>query len=115
MPFDNLPVEVSNPTAEAIARAIELLETKGWRQNVREDADGQRCLIGALAGNDARAWPALEVIRAVHRVLPLPFQRGPSSWTLIGWNDVPGRTKHDVLRLLRRAHRNAVRGGQHAV
>jgi hypothetical protein len=116
MPFDNLPGEVSNATAEAIARAIELLETKGWCRDYLEDAAGRRCLIGALAGNDAYARLAPEVVMVARRALPLPFRLArPALWSLLWWNDAPWRTKGAVLRLLHRAHRRAVRGGQHAI
>jgi hypothetical protein len=95
-----------------LLRAHEIIEERGWCQHVLQAEDGRVCLEGAVriasgvklfrsrtgrithASDDAHLPAALNAIRMLQR--QLLSAKGP--WE---WNDQPGRTKDEVLKLIR--------------
>lgn len=78
-------------------RAVEVLDERGWCQEVAEDRDGRVCALGALrvsAFGDANSYDDdLE-----HQVLrPLHDHLGQ---LVAPWNDAPERTEDDVKAAL---------------
>lgn len=68
--------------------AAQILEKRGWCQGEYQDSFGRCCLQGALlkARKD----------RGLFRT-PIPFYEPKA----VLWNDTPGRTKEEVIALLR--------------
>lgn len=92
VPFD--PVEEFRPTFK---RAAELLEKKGWIQFRAHDEHGY-CLVGALDEADRRDWDWSPNAHWGKMILFVrDFLREPPTQ----WNDAQGRTKEEVLHLLR--------------
>ncbi len=94
------PAEVT--TREVLDRAAGVLEERGWCQHSFFHRDGRVCAVGALA-------VACEQIHAPRSV------RGDAIYVLAAlthcdptvWNDTGGRTKEEVVGLLREAAENA--------
>lgn len=105
----------------ACLRAAKLIERKGWVQGKFQDDTGAHCMDGALAevlfGDPLGCkpigdldWKAYYTARdAVERVIiafgapvDIPGDYG-SRCNIIKWNDTPGRTSAEVLRVLREA------------
>ena len=85
--------------AECLNAAADLLEREGWCQYRFGDYNGPRCLDSALV-EAAMSGPGS------HWVPPEPYVRAlealqPRVGCLTTWNDVAGRTKDEVLTLLR--------------
>ena len=77
------------------ARAIDVIDERGWSQG--RDVSGL-CLVEAVwvaARSDEERRDALDALGRATR----PSTRRLSF--LHGWNDAPGRTKEDVLTLLK--------------
>ena len=72
-------------------RAAQLLERDGWCQGTKKDAQGRRCLSGALEA--VAEW---EEAGDVWYALRMELNAVPSAW-----NDAPGRTLAEVLAALR--------------
>lgn len=80
---------------EHLLRAADLLETKGWIQEQVKSEKGF-CAMGAIyetceldeVNNDCSCFLCVGVLRKVHEQLS-------------DWNDEPGRTKEEVIALLR--------------
>lgn len=71
------------------------LITRGWTQGAFAREDGSVCLLGAI---DA-AGGECEIANAVYEV----FDRHGIPWTIGHWNDAPGRTFDEVLRVAKEA------------
>lgn len=99
---------------EIIEGAIDLLNEKGWCQYTTARAtDGypvagddpraaSYCLYGLIVVQDNLwSWsPSVQgTLRFIEQHLGLPDGQGVS-----GWNDAPGRTKDEVLSLLKDAY-----------
>lgn len=67
--------------------AVDLLETVGWCQGEYVSPDGKCCLLGAL--------DTLNAPNAAYE--PIEARIG-EIWI---WNDTPGRTKEEVIALLK--------------
>ena len=97
-----------SPAAEAAAPAVlaaaaDLIEGRGWAQGEHEDAAGRLCMLGAIraavygapvlgAADDPRFGLAL----AAERLAAARCGRD-----LTGFNDSAGRTRAEVLAVLR--------------
>lgn len=85
----------SNPV---LSRAADIIRTRGWIQNGWTDSKGAVCALQAVRlasyGNEAAEQDALAIVmdRIRHDFNEVP--RG-----LPVWNDRPGRTQADVLRV----------------
>jgi len=95
-----------------VGRAVELLETEGWCQYhwERETRRGtiERCLGGSLfkALQDLHAplgVPERDLDYYSEIVSALRSNLREKGWPMsyLSWNDAPGRTKEEVLDLLR--------------
>jgi len=76
------------------------LITRGWTQLMREDAEGRVCLAGAVsyaalghAYSDCGNEAFMDMWRALNAVVAWPTT----------WNDAPGRTFDEVLRVAKMA------------
>lgn len=83
---------MSKSTKRVLLDAANLIETRGWHQGSYESKDGCLCIFGAVHqaanhGDYEEAW---------HLLWERTVTDSP-----IDWNDQPGRTKDEVLALLR--------------
>ena len=83
-----------NPVAQALLDAASLIEQRGWCQGTGE-REGALCMLRAIGV----AAPSDDILVAACETL------GKLLNTRFGqvWNDVPGRTKEEVVAMLRRA------------
>jgi len=88
---------MSKEVAQILLDAADLIETYGWVQGRLGTCEVGFCITGAL--RQASQWGIRqgcgEAQRALHRSLG---GMNPSTW-----NDVPGRTKEEVIAQLRKA------------
>ena len=94
--------------ADVLNGAAGLIERDGWCQRQYRDENGCRCLAGAIdavAGEDPEFhWESTEdavTVRARHAVADVVGK----NWS--SWNDEPGRTKAEVVAVLRAAAERA--------
>ena len=99
-----------------LGRAADLIEEFGWVQGMARDLNGAYCVIGAVSmaiaehrrdrGFDrSLSPPAMTAMRAgIRERYDLP-PRLATCWdpaeVVVGWHDMPGRTKSEVVGLLR--------------
>jgi hypothetical protein len=97
MPLDGSEY-FGNPTLAKLALVERVLATEGqWCKGALRDRRGRHCLVGAIALADGRrelTKPILEAARAVG---------GRRYWRIQSFNDDPGTTHADVLRVIARA------------
>lgn len=92
---------------QALAAAADLIEQKGWLQGSYGSDRIGYCILGAInAVTDS--WSSDEGFAtdmAACELLDDILERahGEGSGTVAIWNDHPGRTKDEVLQLLRHA------------
>jgi hypothetical protein len=119
MPFDSAPTAPETRTAEVLRTAVQILRTYGWVQHGYGDASSGFCLLGAInvaiTGSRSMLTPAddgfheaIHIARQVAATMaklglgeikdPQPF--GPSRLPPHSWNDLPGRTRAEVIDLL---------------
>ncbi|HYY51878.1 MAG TPA: PilZ domain-containing protein [Myxococcales bacterium] len=102
--IDSLLRDPKAPAARLLSIARDLLRDKGWTQLYPRDANGRFCLSGALreaAGNDKDLYRA--ALRSVGTRLNVPgCEHGgfDCHCAVIGWNDVEGRTRQQVIAKL---------------
>jgi len=84
---------------EILARAADLLETRGWCQGVLEDEHGHLCLVEALG-------ITLTKYRALRHVVCRAVDQEIGSGNFGAWNDAPGRTQDEVVTALRNSKRH---------
>lgn len=91
--------------ADVLNGAADLIERDGWCQNQYRSVDGGRCLTRALA--DALDLPLNGPALWQHNPLYLDaeavLQHVTGRWTIVGFNDEPGRTKAEVVAAIRAA------------
>lgn len=95
-PFvENAPsLKPENKTAQALNRAIMLIEQHGWFQGAHKGPDGSLCMGQAVV----TATDEMKIVGLFdHVIIKLHKQIGPVAL----WNDVPGRTKEEVINMLR--------------
>lgn len=110
-----------DPERTLLLKAADLIKERGWHQRDFTTRDpvtqeyvktGPLCIYGALnlTVSDTPNWaciggeipaPYLKAVDLAHEVLAT--QLGHSIPCLDLWNDIPGRTKEEVLSLLRTA------------
>jgi hypothetical protein len=88
------PVELDE-TGKVLMRAAEIVRERGWCQLDYEDDQGRVCAAGALYAASGDEWPYVAMGR---RRLAASLGRAVETW-----NDVPGRTKEEVIEALERA------------
>ena len=97
-------VRYAETEKEALLKAALLLEAEGWCQHSSNGEDGERCLSQAIiaasgifagASQGARVWSGVADLLA--REIGVAGSAG-----LVHWNDEPGRTRGEVVSLLRR-------------
>ena len=93
MPFDGTKVD---KTGKLLLAAADLLQAEGWVQGSMRRYGG-RCVVGAISDAGCPRATAQQLNRAYNRALALAGTNLPF------WNDAPGRTKEEVINLLRRA------------
>jgi hypothetical protein len=105
------PAPVPIDTAAHLRLLTRYLTVHGWCQGALWDSRGQVCLLGGqLAVLRAGYGTEATVVRA--RTLLLEQFVGQGEYrTVDDWNDAPGRTRHQVFRLLDRAGQRAARLG----
>jgi hypothetical protein len=82
-----------NADQRMLLDAADLIEERGWCQGSYSDQDGRVCAIGAIvrAGNHQHYRRAEAMMMMV------------VGMSVVGWNDIKGRTKEEVITALRRA------------
>lgn len=94
-------VEIAaDPVSEMLERAALLLEEFGWcqgRAGSREE--GELCLVAAIA-TFPEGFTSGELVR---RFAAAGIPNTPCGLELAAWNDVPGRTRSEVVAKLREA------------
>lgn len=102
MPFDGLD-HFEHQTLVELGRVERLLaKEQKWCKGRLRDIGGRHCLVGAIAAAEAGQDLARHVVRAVREV------SGKRWWRIESFNDDPGTTHQDVLRVLRRTRENIV-------
>ena len=102
--IDSLLRDPKAPAARLLSIARDLLRDKGWTQLYPRDSNGAYCLSGALreaAGNDRDLYRA--ALRSVGpRLNVAGCEHGgfDCHCAVIGWNDVEGRTRQQVIAKL---------------
>lgn len=94
MPLDS----VTTQTTQVIIDAMEYLNKYGWCQDMAQ-LGGQMCLWGAL--RDAAGVRRPDLLNAACRRVALANDILDDN--LPAWNDVPGRTKRQVIEALEKA------------
>lgn len=96
--------------ADILNRAADELERHGWIQGKYGTTRGAKCIMGAIAFAGVGKIPTSPFFRwnlqtmAANKILETCT---PPRWTAVAWNDRAGRTKEQVIRLLRRAAKKA--------
>jgi hypothetical protein len=120
--------------SEALDKAAEIIERDGWTQgvyylepaptgdyeeNIRRDEEARRsapcCQRGAIVRALAGTWKALfalskgerDTVRTAHG-----FCREVTGGHPVEWNDAPGRTKEEVIDMLKSAASLARKAGE---
>jgi hypothetical protein len=97
MPLDGVEL-FDNPALAKLGQVERLLAREDqWCKGRLHDRHGRHCLAGAIIAADARQELTRPVIRAVREV------SGRHYWRIASFNDDPGTSHRDVLRVLRRA------------
>ena len=93
----NIPLTAS----EVLLKAADILERDGWCKDSLHDGQGRHCVAGAIliavSGSPGRAELRDEARHLLRQHLPF--------WapTIETWNDMPWRTRDQVLAKLRAA------------
>jgi hypothetical protein len=90
--------------ADLLDRAADLLERDGWCQGSLDNADGQRCVMGAVyAARDDLVWSndlaSERSLSVTHQATDALFDA--IGWNIPEWNDSEQTSFEDVLSLLR--------------
>lgn len=86
---------------DVLREAARILMRDGWTQKTTRNADGQRCVAGAL--RDAMGLQTPQSVRyEAERTLALFV-----GTAITTWNDAPERTAEDVILALKRAAEEA--------
>ena len=106
MPLDGTEFEAFGNGPLAKLGAVEglLIDEKQWCKGKLRDKDGRYCLAGAVQAVEARQLLNPIILRAAREV------SGKRYWRIESFNDHPGTTHADILRVLRRARENIIAG-----
>ena len=88
---------MSSSVVDVLNRTADILEDGGWVQHAYETDKGEHCLIGALEVAAPYGTLYSEARNALFDVV------GTSP---LSWNDMPGRTKEQVIAVVREAAAN---------
>jgi len=92
---------MSKTTAEVLKKARARLIEKGWTHG-GSGQDGEKLCVALSIHNSTKVYKqAMAAVDAMHRTT--------GSHSLATWNDVPGRTKRQVLGALDKAIRSESR------
>jgi hypothetical protein len=76
-----------------LINAADYIEKHGWCQNTYWDEQGRVCALGAIRRANALTRDANDAAFKMLRFL---------DGSVHGWNDAPGRTKEEVVAVLRK-------------
>lgn len=98
--------------AEILNKAADGLERYGWTQRVYGKARGPKCIMGAIIFAEQGRMPGqselLGLAEKVSEAKKFLLTLIPGNkYSIVQWNDKKGRTKGQVIRLLRRAAKKA--------
>ena len=84
--------------SKLLLKAADLIEERGWCQNTYTSPKGRLCILGALK--------TAQGVEFVGESNPTVLQASKRFGAVVGgrtyqWNDVPGRTKEEVVAKLR--------------
>jgi hypothetical protein len=97
MPLDGFEL-FEDPTLAKLRQVECLLATEDqWCKGRLYDRKGRHCLVGAITEVDGRQALTRPIMRAVRAV------SGKHYWRIESFNDDPGTSHRDVLRVLHRA------------
>ncbi len=100
---------------EILEAAAEILERMGWTQDtLARDAEGNEthpcdedvaclCMVGAMYRACGFSTAVEMPSEVLHRLRDAIFARDERDLSPAEWNDQPGRTKEEVISLLREA------------
>lgn len=92
-PFRENTHEGLDTASKLLLRAAALIEERGLCQGVGTDGSGRLCMLAALgAVEGCGSWAVHEATGRMHKAV---------GWPCYLWNDVPGRTKEEVVAKLR--------------
>ena len=94
-----VPVRELEPWQEVCLAAARTLETLGWCQGTRKDRHGRMCAEAALFRDGLPGLPGRQIAEARAVAFDRIVRRLRDS--IPRWNDTPGRTKEEVIALLR--------------
>lgn len=89
-------------TAEILETAAEVIEERGWCQNVLVSDDGRFCAIGAINEASYRVWGLNALRFEASRQSILALDRQVQGFCH-DWNDRPERSEFDVIDALKHA------------
>ncbi len=105
MPLDGSEYDVRNQALDQIDRVIALLATEDkWCKGALQEADGRRCILGAMREAGASIALNAPIKQAIEQVT------GRSCWSIEGFNDRKTTTHPLVLGVLRQTREN-IRAG----
>ena len=82
---------------EILTAAADLIEQDGWCQGSLQNDRGQHCIMGAIS-YAAADYSVPEYHAAVDAVVETV-----DAYSVVRWNDQPGRTQAEVVAALRKA------------
>jgi hypothetical protein len=98
------------PWRQSLLEAADILECKGWCQHQAYADNGRMCILGALARTAGEALAHKAVLSEMgrdhyqgHSIAPWNDASSPACRSIASWNDAPGRTKEEVVAMLRSA------------
>ncbi|AVZ74016.1 hypothetical protein SLUN_19465 [Streptomyces lunaelactis] len=96
--------------AENLELVALVIERFGWTQGTERGNAGQRCLIGAQYVLHRLGYGDVDTLRRASHFLQDTL--GTEAGSYVVWNDREGRTRDQVLRLVRTAAANAREAGR---
>jgi len=94
------------PVRKVVQKVRNLLITDGWCQGDYVNHKGQYCLVGALEASTSSYYLRNSFHKRVETLINLNKHEENENWAwdnIIEWNDDSGRTKRQVLALLKKA------------
>lgn len=88
--------QIKHDARQILNDAAQYLETHGWCQGAMQYRN-KVCLYGAI--NAANKCGYVEAEIEVNHML----RAVTGTFSIVGWNDAPGRTKQQVIKVLRAA------------
>jgi hypothetical protein len=94
-------------TADIVSDAIELIKKFGWHQFSFGSKDVGYCLVGAISVANKGTWGRKpeSIYRVIEKMISDQSPTATVTYSLSKWNDEKGRTKRQVLAILRKAEK----------